>query len=85
MERYRPFGQCPSPTLLEIQKANSFSPLYLFALRGKSELQHVARSRVAKTAFCKFPLYISVTSDKTILQGKEEADLFCGHEREIKI
>ena len=47
-----------------------------------SELRHAARSREARTAFNKFPLYINVTSDKTILQGKEEMYLFCGNESE---
>lgn len=41
------------------------------------ERRHAARSREAKTAFNRFPLYINVTSDKTILQGKEEMYLFC--------
>ena len=47
-----------------------------------SELRHAARSREVRTAFNKFPLYLNVTSDKTILQGKEEMYLFCGNESE---
>lgn len=35
-----------------------------------------------KTAFNRFPLHINVTSNKTILQGKEEMYLFCRNERE---
>ena len=47
-----------------------------------SELRHAARSREVRTAFNKFPLYLNVTSDNTILQGKEEMYLFCGNESE---
>ena len=47
-----------------------------------SELRRAERSREARTAFNKFPLYINVTSDKTILQGKEEMYFFCGNESE---
>lgn len=46
------------------------------------ELRHASRSREAKTALNRFPLCINVTSDKTILQGKEEMYLFCGNESE---